>query len=240
MNSPNELSFLPEDYLERKARKRANILCGALSVLVMGTIGTAFALSERSMRGLDAEVAAVKARYAQEAGQIEAVKRMHSKQRQIVQHAELAAALVEKVPRSNMLAEFTNALPPGSSLLEVTLESRAKTPQAAAAPATAFDARVAAATAAQQKKAAPEAPKYDVFVKLTGVAETDVQVATFISKLNASTLLRDVNLIETNTFGKDKETRRRFMLELMINPLAEVHDPVTGDSTRTATTALEK
>lgn len=240
MNSPNELSFLPEDYLERKARKRANILCGALSVLVMGTIGTAFALSERSMRGLDAEVAAVKARYAQEAGQIEAVKRMHSKQRQIVQHAELAAALVEKVPRSNMLAEFTNALPPGSSLLEVTLESRARTSQPAAAPATAFDARVAAATAAQQRKAAPEAPRYDVFVKLTGVAETDVQVATFISKLNASTLLRDVNLIETNTFGKDKETRRRFMLELMINPLAEVHDPVTGDATRTATTALEK
>ena len=108
------------------------------------------------------------------------------------------------------------------------------------APATAFDARVTAATGAAAAKKAPEAPRYDVYVKLAGVAETDVQVAQFISKLNASTLLRDVNLIETNTFGKDKETRRRFMLELMINPLAEVHDPVTGDSTRTATTALEK
>ena len=241
MNSPNELSFLPEDYLERKARRRANILCGALSVVVMGTIGTAFWLSERSMRGLDAEVAGVKARYAQEAGQIEAVKKMHAKQRQIVQHAELAAALVEKVPRSNVLAEFTNSLPAWASLLEVTLESRAKAPQAAAAPATAFDARVATATGAQAAaKKAPEAPKYDVYVKLAGVAETDVQVATFISKLTGSALLKDVNLVETNTFGKDKETRRRFMLEMMINPAAEVHDPVAtaGDAPKTATAAV--
>jgi Tfp pilus assembly protein PilN len=240
MNSPNELSFLPEDYLERKARRRANILCGALSVVVMGTIGTAFWLSERSMRGLDTEVAEVKARYAQEAGQIEAVKRMHAKQRQIVQHAELAAALVEKVPRSNVLAEFTNSLPPGASLLEVTLESRVKAPQAAAAPTTAFDARVAQSTGAQAAaKKAPEAPRYDVFVKLAGVAETDVQVATFISKLNGSSLLRDVNLVETNTFGKEKETRRRFMLEMMINPAAEVHDPATaGDAPKTATAAV--
>ena len=69
MNSPNELSFLPEDYLERKARRRANILCGVLSVVVMGTIGSAFALSERSMRGLDGELVAVEAKYAQAAGQ---------------------------------------------------------------------------------------------------------------------------------------------------------------------------
>src|SRR5690348_12532484 len=104
MASPNELSFLPEDYLERKARRRANILCGALSVVVMGTIGTAFYLSERSMRGLDEELAKVDRRYGEAATDIEAVKRMHAKQRQIVQHAELASALMEKVPRSNLLA----------------------------------------------------------------------------------------------------------------------------------------
>ena len=230
MNSPNELSFLPEDYLERKARRRANILCGVLSVMVMGTIGTAFWLSERSMQGLDAEVAAVKARYASEAGQIDAVKRMHAKQRQIVQHAELAAALVEKVPRSNVLAEFTNSLPPGASLLEVTLESRPRAAQAAPAAQTAFDQKVAASGgAAMAKKAAPpELPKFDVYVKLAGVAETDVQVAGFISRLTTSTLLRDVNLVETNTFGKEKETRRRFMLEMMINPAAEIQDPVAA------------
>jgi hypothetical protein len=36
MAAPNELSFLPDDYLERKARRRANALCASLSVIVMG------------------------------------------------------------------------------------------------------------------------------------------------------------------------------------------------------------
>lgn len=166
MSSPNELSFLPEDYLARKARRRANILCGALSVVVMGTIGTAFALSERSMRGLDAELAEVDARYAEAAGRIDAVKRMHAKQKQIVQQAELAAALVEKVPRSNVLATFTNSLPPGVSLLDLSLESRVRQPSTPAGGATAFDARAAALAAAQKKPGPAEPTKYDVSIMM--------------------------------------------------------------------------
>ncbi|QOV90121.1 PilN domain-containing protein [Humisphaera borealis] len=225
MSSPNELSFLPEDYLERKARKRANLLCGALSIIVMGTIGSAFALSERSMRGLDNELADVESKYAQAASQIEAVKQMHAKQRQIVQHAELAAALVERVPRSNVLAEFTNSLPAGVSLLDLALEAKPKVNPTAQA-ATAFD-RKATAAVATKKNAAPEAPKYDVYIKLTGVAENDIQVSQFITKLNRSKLLKEVNLVITDTFSKDKNnesTLRRFQLEMMINPAAEVQD----------------
>lgn len=224
MSSPNELSFLPEDYLAKKARRRANILCGALSVVVMGTIGTAFALSERSMQGLDADLAAVEARYAEAASQIEAVKTMHAKQRQIVQHAELAAALVERVPRSNLLAAFTNALPPGVSLLELSLESKPRTPPPTAAPTggTAFDARVAAAAGGGPRKAAAEPPRYDVFLRLTGVADNEVQVGEFITKLNRSPLLRDVNPVLIDAFVKDKATLRRFQLEMMVHPDADV------------------
>ncbi len=221
MSSPNELSFLPEDYLERKARKRANILCGALSVVVMGTIGVTFALSERSMRGLDSELASVESRYAQAAGQIEAVKQMHNKQRQIVQHAELAAALVERVPRSNVLAEFTNSLPAGVSLLDLAMEAKPKV-TASAAPGTAFDKKASAKTGSAAS--APEPPRYDVYLRLTGVADNDIQVAQFITKLNRSPLLKDVNLVITDTFAKDNSSLRRFQLEMMINPAAEVHD----------------
>jgi len=233
MSSPNELSFLPEDYLERKARRRANVLCGALSIIVMGTIGTAFAMSERSMRGLDAELAEVEQRYAQAANQIEAVKQMHSKQRQIVQHAELAAALVERVPRSNVLAEFTNALPAGVSLLDLSLEAKQKT--APAPVGTAFDRKATALAA--QKVTAPEPPTYDVYIKLTGVADNDIQVAQFITKLNRSRLLKDVNLVITDTFNKDKSTDvslRRFQLEMMINPVAEVRAEDEGTATAKA------
>jgi len=38
MTAPNELSFLADDYLARKASRRANALCAGLSVIVMGGI----------------------------------------------------------------------------------------------------------------------------------------------------------------------------------------------------------
>ncbi|HEX8915252.1 MAG TPA: PilN domain-containing protein [Humisphaera sp.] len=222
MASPNELSFLPEDYLERKARRRANVLCGALSVVVMGTIGSAFYLSERSMRGLDEELAKVDRRYGEAAGDIEAVKRMHAKQRQIVQHAELASALMEKVPRSNLLATFAKSLPPGASLLDLALESKPQVTPAATG-ATAFDQKRAAAEAAKKP---PEPPKFDVVVKLTGVCESEGQVSEYMAKLNRSPLLKDVRLVQSEAFSKDKEkgsaALRKFQLEMRVNPQADV------------------
>jgi Tfp pilus assembly protein PilN len=191
-------------------------------VVVMGTIGTAFAISERSMRGLDEQVAQVEERYNQVSEQIKQVQAMHAKQRQIVQHAELATSLVEKVPRSRVLATVTNSLPAGVSLLDFAME--AKVQVAASAPAaTAFDARVAAAAAAKKAAAAPATPKYDVFIKLSGVADNDGQVGEYISKLQASPLLKDVNLVISDNFAKDKSSLRRFQLEMMINPTADVN-----------------
>src|SRR5258707_983746 len=124
MSSPNQLSFLPDDYLQRKAHRRANIICGGLSVVVLGAVGAAFGIGERSMHGAQDRAALVETQYAAAGVQIDQVEKMHTRQRQIVQHAELAAALVEKVPRSNILAEFTNSLPAGASLLDVSLNSQ--------------------------------------------------------------------------------------------------------------------
>src|SRR5918999_4003159 len=201
--SPNQLSFLPDDYLERKASRRANLVCGTLSLLVIGAIGSAFYLKERSMRDINTRAAKVDKDYATAAARIEQVQTLHSKQRQIVQHAELAAALVERIPRSNILAEFTNCMPPGASLLELTMDSR---PRLAPAPTgSAFEQKKAALEARQKgAAAAPETPKLDVFLKITGVAENDVQVSDFISKLNQSRLLKEVNLVFSEVYVQDK------------------------------------
>lgn len=227
-NSPGELSFLPEDYLERKARRRANLLCGALSVVVMGTVGAAFAMSERSMRGLDARLAQVDQQYNEATVKIAQVQKLHAAQKQIVQHAELAETLVEKVPRSNILAELTNGLPPGTSLLEFSLDSV----QRSAPPPPQGSAQ--GQTAADPKKAA--SPGVDVKIRLTGIADNDVQVAQFISKLNRSPLFKDVNLLISDSFQQDKATLRRFQIEMVLNPEAEIRDtpPATPAAPKSA------
>jgi Tfp pilus assembly protein PilN len=230
MNAPNELSFLPEDYLERKARRRANILCGMLSVIVLAGIGGAFSATENSMRQVEKRHDEVVRNYTEAAKRIDQVKKMHDQQRKIVQHAELAASLVEKVPRSNVLAELTNALPTGMSLLDFSLETRQ---HATVSAANTFDQKKAALEAQRATEASgmPELPKEDVPMKLTGVADTDIQVAQYIGKLNQSPLLKDVNLVISESIKQGNETMRRFQIEMMLNPNAEVRDASRANKT---------
>lgn len=241
MKSPGELSFLPEDYLQNKARRRANVLCGALTVVVAAAVGAAFTLTDRSMRQVEERHAAVDKAYTDAARRIEQVNQMRQQQARIVKQAELASSLVEKIPRSNLLAEFTNALPDGVSLLDLSLEARVR--QATApAPLSTFDQRRAEKEAKQTGKPSEtvaEAKHYDVAVRLTGVAGTDIEVAQFISRLNRSTLLRDVNLLITETFKPDPSAPRelrKFSIEMALNPSAEVDQETV--STRTAAAAL--
>src|SRR4051794_40923505 len=208
MAAPNELSFLPEDYLEGKTRRRANALCAGLSVIVMGAIASAFWLTERSMGGVETRAAKVDREFTDAARSIEQVNKMKAQQRKIVRQAELAASLVEKVPRSNLLAEFTNSLPPGTSLLDFALESRLK---ANVGPAMTDRERRRAAQQQQPTGPAQAEPvKYDVFLKVTGIADTDVQVAQFMSKLNASNLVTDVRLLISDVYKQGDREMRRF------------------------------
>jgi Tfp pilus assembly protein PilN len=223
MAAPNELSFLPDDYLERKARRRANALCAGLSVIVMGAIASAFWLTERSMKDIEARAVSVDKSFTDAARSIEQVNKMKAQQRKIVHQAELAASLVEKVPRSNLLAEFTNALPSGTSLLDLSLESRAKVAAQAQG-----DAKAKRKAAQQQKESAAPQPakpvEYDVYLKLTGIADTDVQVAQFMTKLNACPLVKDVNLMISEEYKRDDREMRKFQITMMQNPSAEVKD----------------
>ncbi|HEV7300190.1 MAG TPA: PilN domain-containing protein [Tepidisphaeraceae bacterium] len=248
MTSPNQLSFLPEDYLERKARRRANVVCAALFVVVVGAIGSAFTLSDARLREIEVRRDKVDAEYTQAAKRIKEVQSMKDKQQRMARQAELTDSLLERVPRSYLLAEITNAMPSGISLLDLALDSKAK-----AAPVvvkTQFEEKRAKAKAAKVAKGEaaappPPAPKqYDVFLRVTGIADNDVQVAQFISRLNGSDLLKDVNLVISDEFQKVRNSTgektgdkmRRFQIEMSLRPDAEVMS--TTDKTRTAAVEL--
>jgi len=227
-SAPNELSFLPDDYLEGKQRRRANALCGGLAVVVLAVIGSTFWHTESSMKQLQKRQAAVDVQYTEAAQRIDQVNQMRTKQQQVVRRAELAATLLEKIPRSNVLAEYTNSLPPGVSLLDLSLESKERASTVIPDAKTAFEQKKAQMDG---KAAAPPAPKtYDVYLKVSGIAGTDVQVAQFISKMNASKLMQEVNLLISDTFEYQGQTLRRFQIEMMLNPSAEVALPAAPRS----------
>src|SRR4051812_47461837 len=157
-SSPNELSFLPDDYLERKAQRRTNAICAVLFLVVMCAIGTAFTYTERSVGDVEREHDVVEKQYTHAAKRIQLVQELQDKQRRMAQQWELPAALLEKVPRSNLLADVTNDLPAGVSLLDLPMESKlrpvvasakdAAAAAAAAGPKLTFDQRRPGSSAA--------------------------------------------------------------------------------------------
>jgi len=239
MGAANQLSFLPDDYLQRKAQRQSNIICAALAFVVIVTIGAAFSVTDHLNRKADRDNALVQAQYADAARQIRQVQELQDKQRKMARQAELAESLLEKVPRSYILAEITNALPAGVSLLDFVLDAKRHTAAAAPAPMTAFDRHRAAIDTTKGPPPAPlpEPVVYDVTMKLTGVADTDVQVSNFIGKLSRSPLLRDVNLVISDEYTMADQKLRRFQLEMTLDPNAEVrpgetpqHDPTGRDA----------
>lgn len=232
MNAPNELSFLPDDYLAKKASRRTNVICGILFGLVMAGVGGTFSLMEREVRKAEVENIAVNQKFSEAARPIAQFQQLQEKERTMSHQAELAASLLEKVPRSVILADITNSLPTGVSLTGFTLESKKRSAPAAPAgpPPGGLSSRPLAgpgATPANTKDQSNGALVYDTSMKVEGLAQTDVQVASFIAKLNASRYFRDVNLIISETFQKNPNdpVLRQFKIEMILNPDADASVP---------------
>jgi hypothetical protein len=123
-----------------------------------------------------------------------------------------------------VLAEITNALPAGVSLTDLLLESKKRQP--VASPAAAAKATFAVkSSGAAATPAPPEAPTIDVYIKVSGLAATDVQVAQFISKLSRCKIFKDVNLVITDTFQPDEKgdaAMRKFQIDMSLNPEADI------------------
>jgi Tfp pilus assembly protein PilN len=238
MSSPSQLSFLPDDYLERKAQRRTNVVCAILFLIVATAIGGAFMLSDKALKEARQRNAEASVKYSEAARPIQQFQQLQEKQRTMAHQAELTSSLLEKVPRSFLLAELTNAMPPGVSLIEMKLDSRRRAAPAPP-PKSAFEQKREAAAGIKQASAPPPVRQYDVAVKLIGMASTDVQVAQFISKLNGSPMLKDVNLIISDEYATVDEKLRKFEIELMLNPAAEV-EHLNRNNTKTAAAELSK
>ena len=187
MSAPNELSFLPEDYLEQKYTRRANALCILLFLMTGGAIATGWSWMRGSNTRIENTFAEVDAKYSDAARKIEQVKKMHEKQREVVHHAELAASLVEKVPRSNVLAEITNSLPTGVSLLDLSMHSSLR--QGADEPRRPIPSR-STRPPSRPRTQRPRRRRIDLHLGITGIANDDVQVAQLMTHLAKSPLFQ--------------------------------------------------
>ena len=104
MSAPNQLSFLPDDYLARKAIRRTNVIFAILFLLTVGAAGAAFTYAKKGVKVAREANDIARNDKAQAARPIEQFQKLQEKQRTMAMQAELTSSLIEKVPRSFLLA----------------------------------------------------------------------------------------------------------------------------------------
>lgn len=211
------INLLPEDYLERRAQQRANILCLLLFTVVMGGVIAAAIVSERNAREVHVQWDQVNREYAEAGRRIAQMQHLESKKREVIAKAEGTSALLERVPRSYLLASLTNALPEGASLTRVELKTTQQR-QFTAQPQNKFDAMGNTNSASTSVQVCP----LEITLMVEGLAETDLQVAEFIATMEANPLMDSVSLVYSQEAKHQETVVRAFQVTMRLRPNAEV------------------
>ncbi len=225
-------SFLPEDYLDQKAERRTNMISLSLFGIVMISVFAAFLVTNRQWSYVRKARASINSQYEDAAVQIKRLTELEKQRDQMLTKARLAAALVERVPRSILLAELINRMPPRMGLLKLALKSdrlkpaRPK-PQGGVSrlrgPTRAKTRQQLAAQGGGKEKQI-EVPRYRVKIKLVGVAPTDIEVSRYIAALNAHPLLTQVTLQYSEERKLEGSRMRQFEISMELNNAVDVRD----------------
>ena len=127
-------SFLPEDYVARRAQTRFTIAIMALWMIVMVGMGGAFWLINGAWKVLRTRQEGVSTEYAQESARLDQLKQLESQRAAIMGKADITAALIERVPRYAMLGELSLRRPADLKLDTFELKSTRIAPPAPPAP----------------------------------------------------------------------------------------------------------
>lgn len=229
----NNASFLPEDYVARKAERRTNLICLSLFAIVMAAVFGAFLVTNRQWSQVKAEQQRINAEYQSAASMIKELNDLEAQKAQMLDKAELAASLVERVPRSILLAEMINRMPSRLSLLEVELNSqqvRAPRRQPNASKSSGrlrgqpSRGKTREELAEEGESIKVEAPTYTVDIQIVGVAPTDLQVSSFLKELTDYSLFAEANLLKSAGVQIDEQSMREFAIALRLDPSADVRE----------------
>jgi hypothetical protein len=217
-------SFLPEDYLEKRAQTRTTIICVSLFLIVLTGVVAAWVVSWQQYHDVVRHQRQVRAQFEEAAKRLEQFEKLQAQREQMIHKAQVTGTLIERVPRSVLLAELINSMPPNLSLLDMKVDTKViSRPQP---PVTAM------ARARNQKQVAaapvkPQPPETQVTIVLTGVAPTDVQVAQFMSSLGGNVMFANQHLGFSEESKIKDQSMRKFRVDIELAPGIDVqrHEP---------------
>ncbi len=214
------VNLLPPNYRRQQSRRRIDAIYLLLFSVVMICVVAAGWTSRKSADNLRRINEDVTQAYRRAGESITEVQQLESRKKQVQEKARMAAELLERVPRSYLLATLTNALPDGANLIKISMKS--SQPKPAASKEKAKSKFRTVRRDKPDKDEPVKRPPMKVSLKITGLAKTDEQVAEFIGAVRSSPLLRSVELVYSEEEEIDEEILRKFQITLELTPNAEV------------------
>ena len=108
----NDSSLIPQDYVSERREIRRTGLGVLLFLVVMSGVVAAFLVTNRQWESVRVRQRAVAAEFAEVSEKITHMEELKVARDDLVQRAELAAALVSRVPRSILIDGLVERMPP--------------------------------------------------------------------------------------------------------------------------------
>ena len=226
-------SFLPEDYLQKKAERRAiGISLFLFLVVGIGIVG-AFFVTYRQWSLVKSTQEDVNRDFALEAKKIDQLKVLEAQRDELKEKADITLALVERVPRSILMAELINRMPKQLTLTEFSMKSKRivetvkveKKLSTIAGPQTLAQIKTTqnstAAPAPDASAPRPLPPRFDFRVEMVGLSATDDDVADYYQRLVACPFLDHVDMIFSTDIVVEEVSMRKFRIEASIKAGAD-------------------
>jgi Tfp pilus assembly protein PilN len=259
--SPVDGSFLPEDYVARKAETRANFIAVFLFSVVMFLTVSAFFVTHRRWTTIRAEQVAINDEYTQEKQKIEQLEALDKERSRMLAKAEVTTALLEKIPRSVLMAALTTEIPSNITIEELELTSKRIDPNKEFRPADEKpkppapktlgpkNKNAAAKPAPAKEEAKPEvkAPRFESTIKIGGLSTVYNDITDYAAILQASPLLEKIELVFIKEAKVDEREMHKFEITAQLRANADAralakpenitgNTPSLGGTPRTAAT----
>lgn len=208
------MSFLPEDYLEKKIARRTNVIFVSLFAVVLTAVFAAEFVGRRQDASQAKEMAARHADFEQMRRQFEQIEELNAKKQEMKNKANVTATLKDNVLKSMVFAELINNMPATLRLTDLELQTKvAKNGTPPPRTAIQREKMRQKATGQQEVQVVPTV----VDIVLIGMAPTDVEISEYIGNLNGHELFRNVSLSFVEETKKEENVMRKFRIELSLD-----------------------
>ncbi len=215
------INLLPQGYVRGRIQHRASLVCIGLFGIVMLCVLGGVAASKHRISNTQIVLDRINTDYMEATKKFEEMQELQQRKKELINKAETTGSLLERIPRSTVLAVVTNARANGICLKQFYLSTKRVMVAVTNEKIKTKSAKFAGKKKKRGKGKKLEKAQQNVTLSILGWARTDIEVGQFINNLNQCPLINSVQLAFSKQEEIDDILVRTFRVDIGINSAAD-------------------